>query len=63
MKGKVIAYSSVVSAGVIEDKKGNYYRFPLKNWESPHQPPVKNQNVEFQDNEGQASSVKDDSLL
>ena len=47
MNGIILAYSSIVSAGVITGSNGKNYGFILNNWRSRKQLPKANQKVHF----------------
>jgi len=57
LKGTIKAYSACVNAGVISGENGKTYRFDKTDW-SHNELPLNNENVTFDGNRRNASSVK-----
>lgn len=57
MIGTLIAYSNIVSAGIITGTNGKKYRFDLKNWSAPCKTPEQNRDVHFLEDANNAVQV------
>lgn len=57
LKGRILAYSAAVSAGVIETQHGERHLFLLTNWQSRERGPETQDHVRFRINGGLALEI------
>lgn len=57
IQGKIRTYSPAANAGLVEDQKGQRYKFTRIDWTEKN-PPVSNQPVIFEIKSGSARSIR-----